>query len=112
MPDFHQRSQRPEVHHVFAQVFPFWRFQHFWDFTETAITHDEAERIQANSPFADVFMPIYSRTARSFGVIKVNCNQAIPADHPIEFTQSLSRRRVGADVVTSSENVRRVEAHT
>ena len=112
MPDFQQLSQRPEVHHVFAHLFSFRRFEHFWDSIETAVTHDEAESVQTNSPFADVFMPIYSRTARSFRVIKVNCNEAIPADYPIEFTQSLSHRRVGADVVTSSENVGRVEANT
>jgi len=79
---------------------------------ETAVTHDEAESVQTNSPFADVFVPVYSRTARGLGVIKVNGNQATPADHPIEFTVSLSHRRVGADVVTSSENVRGVEANT
>jgi hypothetical protein len=79
---------------------------------ETAITHDEAERVETNAPFADVFVPVYSRTARGFGVIKVNGNQTIPADHPIEFTESLSHRRVAADVVTSRENVRGVEANT
>src|SRR5206468_5467211 len=107
-----ERTQRPEVHHVFAHLLSFRRFKHFWDFTETAVTHDEAESVQTNSPFADVFMPVYSRTARSFRVIKVNCNQAIPAYHLIEFTQSLSRRRVASDVVTSRENVRGVEANT
>jgi len=74
MPDFQQLSQRPEVHHVFAHLFSFRRLEHFWDFMETAVTHDEAESVQTNSPFADVFMPIHSRTARGFGVIKVNGN--------------------------------------
>src|SRR5206468_6612288 len=107
-----ERTQPPKVHHVFAHLLSFRRFEHFWDFMETAITQDEAERVQTNAPFADVFVPVYSRTARGFGVIKVNGNQAIPADHPIEFTESLSHRRVAPDVVTSRENVRGVEANT
>src|SRR6266436_52632 len=112
MPDFHHLSQRPEVHHVFAQVVSFRRFEHFRDFAKTAITHDEAERVQTNAPSADVFVPVYSRTARSFGVIKMNGNETILADHPIEFTESHSHRRVAPDVVTSRENVRCVEANT
>ena len=78
---------------------------------ETAITHDEAEGIKTNSAFADVFMSIHSRTARSFGIIKVNGDETIPADHPIEFTESRVQRRFAADVATRGENVRGVEAN-
>ena len=78
---------------------------------ETAITHDEAEGIKTNSAFADVFMSIHSRTARSFGIIKVNGDETIPTDHPIEFTKRFSDRRFAADVITRGENVRGIKAN-
>ena len=70
---------------------------------ETAITHDEAEGIQTNSAVADVFMSIHSRTARSLRVIQVNCNQTIPADHPIKLAKGFPDRRFSADVKTGGK---------
>jgi hypothetical protein len=55
------------------------------------LTHDQAECIQTNPAFADVFMSIDARAARGFGIVKVNGSETIPADYAIEFTQSLSR---------------------
>ena len=77
-----------------------------------AITHDEVERVQTNSAFADVLMSIHSRTTGRFRIVKMNRDKTIPPDHTIEFAKRFSQRRFVTDVVTSSENVRGVEANT
>jgi len=74
--------------------------------------HDETERIQTNPAFADVFMPIHSRTAGGFRIVKVNGDETIPTDYPIEFAQRLLHRCFAGNVVTRSENMRGVEANT
>ncbi len=70
------------------------------------------KRIQTNPAFADVFMPIHSRTAGGFRIVKMNGDETIPTDYPIEFAQGLSHRGFAADVVTRSKNMRGVEANT
>ena len=56
-------------------------------------------------------MSIDARAARGFGIVKVNGNETIPADHPIEFAQRLSRRSFTADIVTRGEKMRGIEAN-
>src|SRR6266516_6588611 len=107
-----EASQCLQVHYVLSEVFAFRCFEHLRNFAEPAIAHDKSESIETDSAFADVFMPIYSRTAGGFGIVEVNRGKTIPPNHPIEFAKALSQRRFVPDVVTGGENMRGVEANT
>ena len=56
---------------------------------ESRASHDEAESIQTDPAFADVVVPIYSRTAACLRIVYVNCDETIPRlrDDPIEFAK-------------------------
>src|SRR5207249_5215669 len=91
---------------------PFRRFEHFRNFAETAVAHDEAESLKTDFAPADMFMSIYPRAASGFGIIDMHCNQTIAADEAIKFAKCFSTRRFVADVVTRGENMRGIETNT
>src|SRR6266849_9616146 len=107
-----QRAQRSHIHHVFAQIFAFWRFQHFRDFIEAGVPHDEAESLQTNFAFADMFMSIYPRAARGFGIVHMNGDEALESDRAIELAKCFFDRSFTSNVITGGKNVGRVQANT
>ena len=64
-----QLAQLPQIYHILAEILSLRRFQHFRNFTKTAVTHDEAEGREADFALADMFVSVYARTAVSFGIV-------------------------------------------
>src|SRR5205807_34813 len=85
-------------------------FEHLWNFSETAVAHDESKSVETDFPLTNVFMSIHARVARGFGIVHMNGGQALETDHAIELTKRFLDRSFSADVVTGSEDVCGVEA--
>ena len=85
-----EAAQRFHILDVFAQFFALRRFEHFRNFRETSIAHDEAKRFQSDLPFADVLVPIDARTARGFRVVQMKRGEPIEADDAIEIRETFS----------------------
>src|SRR6266567_8470761 len=85
-----QSAQCLQILHVFAQIFAFRRFEHFGNFAETVIAHDNAERLETDFAPADVLMSIHARAASGFGIVYMNCNETIAPDNAIKFAECLS----------------------
>src|SRR6266699_4371016 len=85
-----QSAQRLHIFHIFGEIFALRGFQDLWNFAQTAIPHDEAEGIEFDFAFADVFMSIHSRAARSFGIVDMNRNETIETDYAVELAKCFS----------------------
>ena len=48
------------IFHILRQLLSFRRFQDLRNFPEPAVAHDEAESVQTDLPFPDVFVAIHS----------------------------------------------------
>src|SRR3954465_6699611 len=107
-----QSSQHFQILHVLLQIFPFRRFQHLRNFPQVRILHDEAERGHTDLAFANMFVPIDSRTTSGFRIVEMDRRKTLQANDPIEFTKHFPNSGFGPDIISGGEYMRRVEANT
>src|SRR5438874_2758372 len=92
-----ETSQRFQVFHIFAQFFAFRCFEHFRNFFEPSVAHDETKRVEADLSFPDVLMSIYARAARGLGIVHVNGRESLESNHAIELTKCFLHACFAAD---------------
>ena len=85
--------------------------KHLGNFRESSIAHDKTECFETDTPFPDVFVPVHARTAGRFGIVKMNRGQSIAADDAIELAKCFFDACFAANVITRSEDVRRIETN-
>ena len=80
-----------------------WVSRDLWNFSKTFLAHDEAEGVQFDLSFANVFVPINPRAARCLRVIQVAGPQV--RSSPMVRSKAANTLRVAAscDVITAAK---------
>src|SRR4051812_37097427 len=78
---------------------------------ESRIVQQPSERLDSQTSLANVFVPINPTAARLLGVVQVKHLQPIEANDAIEFGEGLGVAFLGAQIVSGSQQVARIQAH-
>ncbi len=74
------------------------------------MVHDEAERLDADFPFADMLVAVHMRIKRDLGIVEVKRREMLEADRFVKLREYFFRPFRRGDIVARGKNVRSIES--